>query len=344
MENRGPGSALPPEIRADLLPEELEALERIWLQSDYGLGAIKPEDSTFEDSIPVLADELRTFLCAEGVLPVAHLARSADAVAKARVRRRARIRPFRKARILPLRPWQGYAAIAACVAVLLSVGITLDNNTIEAEYGEALTYTLVDGSKLLLNSGARVRVAPKFNKDSRELQVMRGDVQFDVVKSDVPFTVRTAHATVDVLGTSFNVRYWPTDAESATDVAVESGTVRVTPRLGREVILEAGDTARTGRNGQVHVTESTADAENQLSWVSGSFKFSDHPTGDILEELERRYDVDIQVDVEGLEKTRSGILLENPEGPEQILDDICELHQCGYSKGPDGRIFRIAPR
>jgi ferric-dicitrate binding protein FerR (iron transport regulator) len=343
MENRGPGSALPPEIRADLLPEELEALERIWLQSDYGLGAIEPADSTFEDCIPMLADELRTFLCAEGMFPVAHPVRPADSVAETRVQRSARILPFRKARISPLRPWQGYAAIAACVAMLLAVGITLDNNTIEAEYGETLTHTLVDGSKLLLNSGARIRVASKFNKDSRELRIMRGEVQFDVAKSNVPFTVRTAHGRVEVLGTSFNVRYWPTDAESATDVAVESGRVRVIARPGREVILESGDTARMGRDGQVHVTEATADAENQLSWASNSFKFSDHPTGDILEELERRYDVDIQVDVEGLEKTRSGILLENPEGPEQILDDICELHQCGYSKEPDGRTFRIAP-
>ena len=199
-----------------------------------------------------------------------------------------------------------------------------------------------DGSTLLLNSGTKVRIAADYNKDSRELDLMRGEVLFDVTASPLPFAVKTDHGVIDVLGTSFNIRSWPSDAASATDVAVKSGTVRLTARSGEQAILEAGDTARLVKGEPVRVSEASREAENQLSWPEG-FKFSNHPTQDILEELERRYDVNIDVDVQGLEKTRSGILLESPEGPEQILHDLCELHRCTYQASPDGRTFRIAP-
>ena len=334
MKSSYPGRTLPPEIREEIPLGEHAALEDTWRLFD----SMPEECAIDEGSIPVLAQQMRTFLCAAGALPE-------EPSVGARPRRGAWMAPIRQVRILPLRRWQGYAAIAACVIVLIAIGVTLNSNTIKAPYGEEFVHrTLADGSTLLLNSGTKIRVVTGYNRNSREVLLMRGEVLFDVKQGDIPFTVRTDHGTVEVLGTSFSVRSWPTDAEHATAIAVASGIVRVTAKSGSEYILEAGDAMHLIGGGSVHMAQSATDADNQLSWVRKSFKFSNHLTGDILEELERRYDVNVQVEVEGLEKTRSGLLLESPQGPTQILNDLCELHDCAFVAGPDDRAFRIVPR
>jgi len=333
MKNSDPGRALPPDIWAAFTPDEIDAHERVWMEAsgcDVDIPDLPP-GAADEAWITQAADEMRVALRTVGALPAAK--------SKARIF----ALPFRQARLYQLHPWKGYTAIAACVAILLAIGITVDSNTIEAPFGEQVTHTLSDGSTMLLNSGTRIRIAPNYNKNARSIRIMRGEVLFDVEESDALFAVHTPHGEINVVGTTFNVRYWPSDAENGTDVAVESGLVLVRSKSGDEIALAAGEAVRLGKGGRTYLAKSSTDAENLLSWPRSSFKFSDHSTGDILEELERRYDIDIQVGVEDMERTRSGILLENPEGPEQILDDLCELHGCTYTVDPDGRAFRITP-
>ncbi len=334
MKSRDPGSLLPPEIRLELSSEEVRPVEDIWVQSSYVIVDIEDPlpAEPIEPLIPAYRVQMLGNLAASGVLPPAG-------------RPATRILPRMRARILHLpSAWRSYAAIAACVIVLVAVGIALNSAKINAPYGEQVTQTLLDGSTLHINSGTRVHIGSGYNKDSRELRIERGEVFFEVKESPLPFIVRTLHGEISVLGTSFNVRHWPSDSESITDVAVASGTVLVTSRSGQEVTLAAGEAVRLGKRGRMDIAQSITDADNQLSWRRKGFKFSDHSTGDILEELERRYDINVEVKVEDLEKTRSGILLDSPEGPEQILSDLCELHQCAYIAGPDGRTFQLVPR
>ncbi len=321
------GHNLPPsKARSEIPPD------RLALISSEVIAGI-PLAGAAEARLPELARKIRVHLQSIGALPQ-----------ERRTMRRLRLARPRMPRIVPLRPSLGYGAIAACVLVLVAIGITLDNNTINAPYGNQLTQTLSDGTTLTLNAGTKVRVARDYNGDSRTVKLMRGEVMFDVTESAVPFVVSTDHGIVEVLGTTFGVRSWPTDAENYTAVAVTSGHVRVTARAGEAHVLEAGDAARLSGRGFTSVDRMTSEVEHQVSWVDKDFKFSDHLTGDILEELERRYDIDITVEVENLEKTRSGILLESPSGPERILEDLCELHDCRFIANPDGRFFRIVPR
>ena len=299
-----------------LTPEEAQAAEEVWALT-----------APLTDATPAWVEEcagpMRAYLREQGALPLA------------------RIHVLRRLGIKEVKQWHGFAAIAACVLVLLAVGITVNSSSIDAPYGEYLTHTLPDGSTMTMNSGTKVRLTGDFDEKQREVRLLRGEVFFEVVPSDVPFVVETDHGTVDVLGTAFDVRYWPSDAESSTDVAVKSGRVRVTPHLGRPVVLTAGDAIRLLPGSESALALRDGEAENQLSWTQESFKYSNHHTTDIIEEIERRFDIDIQVESEELEDTRSGILLERPENPEQILNDLCELHACTYSVSPDGRVFRV---
>ena len=242
--------------------------------------------------------------------------------------------PLRLLKPQPMR----WAAMAACIALLIAVGIIFTDGavSIEAPYGEQLTHELPDGSTVTLNSGTRISYAQNFGDEARQIKLVHGEVFFDVTKSEKPFSVQTFNGTVTVMGTSFNVRAWPSDA--ATDVAVASGTVRVAAHQNPEqaLILEAGESARLADEENTPVALEPVNTENALSWRNGSFKFSKHSIGTIIDEVERRFDVRIKVSTKSLLEKPIGVLKDNPPGAEEIIRDICELNACQYRTVPGG--------
>ncbi|MXW32092.1 MAG: DUF4974 domain-containing protein [Rhodothermaceae bacterium] len=243
--------------------------------------------------------------------------------------------------------WPRAVALAACIALVIAVGITLTQPTsVFAPHGEQLTHQLPDGSTVLLNSGTRIEYSRNFGESSRELTLQEGEVLLDVEHSSTPFTVETFDAQTKVLGTSFNVRSWPDELNAATDVTVESGRVQVAPRTSTDlaVVLTAGQSARIQPVGQRPlVTQGTEASMEKLAWVDGGFKFSDQPLGKVAREMERRYDVEITLEAPDLESFKSkpiGILKESPETVEEIILDICALH-CEYRAVSNG--FLLTP-
>ena len=231
-------------------------------------------------------------------------------------------------------------ALAACIAVILAVGITLTQQptSVIAPFGDQITHELPDGSSIVLNSGTHVQYKKKFGKTSRELVLREGEIFLNVVPNSTPFVVESFDAQTEVLGTSFNVRSWPDEINAATHVSVNSGKVKVIPLTASElaVTLTAGQSAQVRHDGQGPlVVESIQDLMQYTSWVNGSFKFSDRPLGNIVEEIERRYDVEITIGSPALETLSIGVLKESPENAEEIIRDICELH-CDYRAVPGG--------
>ena len=233
-----------------------------------------------------------------------------------------------------------WIAAAACIALLVAVGLSMGNQAIhvKAPHGEQIAHILPDGSTLTLNSGAQISYTKSFGETARTVELTRGEVYFDVKKAPETFSVETFNGAVTVLGTKFNIRAWPTDRDAATAVAVASGTVRFEARDNPEeaLILEAGESARLGSENEAPLALNTEDTENALSWRAGSFKFSNHALGTVIDELERRFDVRITVSPQELLNKPVGILIENPLGAEEIIRDICELDTCQYRTVPGG--------
>lgn len=252
---------------------------------------------------------------------------------------------IQKATQPPLRriiTWQRVTAMAACIAVILSIGITLSQQPISlvVPLGEQLTHELPDGSTIYLNSGTHVEYSKNFGTSSRELTLLEGELHLDVQPSSIPLTVESFDAKTEVLGTSFNIRAWPDEIEAATNVIVESGEVQLTPLsdLNLSVILTAGQSARIRSNGlEPLVKQMTGISTIDYPWIDGGFKFSDEPLGNVIREIERRYDVKINVEPTELESLSLpiGILKHSPESAEEIIRDVCELH-CVYRAVSDG--------
>ena len=249
-------------------------------------------------------------------------------------------------RLIRMITWRRSVALAACIAVILSVGITLTqrSTSVVAPFGEQITHELPDGSILNLNSGTRIKYGKGFGDSSRELTLEAGEIYLNVEHGTIPFIVESFDAKTEVLGTSFNVRSWPDELNAATDITVESGQVRVTPLADSDlaVTLTAGQFTRIRSDGQKPLVMQTSENEPQeQAWMNGGFKFSEQPLGNIAKEIERRYDVEIVIESQSLKSLSIGILKQSPESAEEIIQDICALH-CEYRATPDG--FMLSPR
>ncbi|MDQ0967952.1 transmembrane sensor [Flavobacterium sp. W4I14] len=106
------------------------------------------------------------------------------------------------------------------------------------------TETLPDGSALTLNKNTKISYAANF-KNNRKLKLEQGDVFFDVAKDKThPFVIDIEKISVEVVGTSFNIKHLKKD----TEINVETGIVKV--RL-------ANDEIKLYKGEKIHIDGST---------------------------------------------------------------------------------------
>ncbi len=183
-----------------------------------------------------------------------------------------------------------WMAAAACIALLLAVGVLLTQNpttTVRAASGQYYSALLPDGSKVLLNSDATLRYPRSFGTAERRVELV-GEAFFEVAKAEIPFIIETFNATVTVLGTSFNVRAVPDDSTPETIVSVETGIVEVAAKNAPDnaIRLEAGQATRVARATALSPLPSVA-----TDWRR--FVLLNQPLGVMFDEIERRFGIEI---------------------------------------------------
>ena len=153
---------------------------------------------------------------------------------------------------------------------------------------------LPDSTEVWMNAGSRLIYSQGFGLTDRQLQ-MSGECHFRVMKDpEKPFVVSTPTLQVRVLGTQFNFRSYPDDDEAV--VCLEKGSVVVMNlvRAESEHILSPNQKAiLDNRTGELRI-EATR-PENHSDWVNGRLFFNDELLVDIVKELRRGYDADIEI-------------------------------------------------
>ena len=147
---------------------------------------------------------------------------------------------------------------------------------------------LSDGTRVHLAPGSRLRVAADFGETKRDVH-LDGQGYFQV-EHDArrPFTVHAGNAIARDLGTEFAVRSYGED--EAVQVVVRRGAV-VLSGVGR---LGAGDVGRIGVSGVASLTHGVR-VDSLLGWLDGRLVFRDAPLSQVLAELRRWHDVDVQL-------------------------------------------------
>lgn len=147
---------------------------------------------------------------------------------------------------------------------------------------------LPDGSTVWLNAASSIKFPSKFTGNQRSVEI-RGEVYLEIAKnSGQPFVVHTNKATIEVLGTNFNINAYEDEAGLRTTLL--DGSIKVTAGA-KAILLQPGQQAQVINN-QIQVLKKI-DLEQVIAWKNGLFRFTDTNIKEIMRQAARWYDVDI---------------------------------------------------
>jgi transmembrane sensor len=167
-------------------------------------------------------------------------------------------------------------------------------NEVVVPFGKKTQLTLEDGTKVWLNAGSRMAFPTKFTGKKREV-FLEGEGYFEVAHNPkLPFYVNTNEIAVKVLGTKFDVSAYESDKQIET-VLLE-GSVAISERsalgfLKRESILKPNQKASYDRNDHSIILQEESDVDYAIAWTEGWYKFHRQSIDDVLNKLQRYYNV-----------------------------------------------------
>ncbi len=189
-------------------------------------------------------------------------------------------------------------------------------NEVATNYGSRTNLSLPDGTRVWLNAGSHLTYGKSFGLDGREVTLI-GEAFFDVTRnSSMPFLIHTARVDIKVLGTTFNIKSYPTDPTTEATLVHGSIEVAIKARPNEKIILRpneklivANDDSALFRNpdplkrdsiqehgkGEPLVTirqptyEHATGAIVETTWVEDRLSFQDKEFGALASEMERWY-------------------------------------------------------
>jgi transmembrane sensor len=193
----------------------------------------------------------------------------------------------------------------------------------EIEYasrpGERKSFQLPDGTQVSLNAGSTITVNNSYGQSSRDVY-LKGEAFFEVQHNkQLPFIVHTNDMDVKALGTAFNVRSY---SGEKSETALLRGLVEVTLKKdnNRKVLLHPDEKISWATSGEIKkktptVTEPAKKEPDEnpvikpvkkmddgsvkeVAWMENKLVFDDDAFEEIVPQLERWYNVEINFDSE----------------------------------------------
>jgi transmembrane sensor len=163
-------------------------------------------------------------------------------------------------------------------------------NTIQTPRGGQYQVILPDGTKAWLNAASSLTYPTAFTGAERRVQ-LKGEAYFEVADNkDKPFKVLVGDMQVNVLGTHFNVMAY--DDEDAIRTTLLEGAIKVTKGETSQV-LRPGQQARLDRSSESFKLLDV-EADEAIAWKNGVFQFGGAPIENVMREIARWYDVDVE--------------------------------------------------
>lgn len=215
--------------------------------------------------------------------------------------------------------------LAISFACILFIGLILwkteivfsKYHVVVTKNAERKEIVLSDGSRIRMNCGSTVKYIKAW-KNRRQVQ-LTGEAFFTVQPAEIPFIVKTKNAETRVLGTEFNV--WARDKQ--TRVIVKKGRVQLTSikNDSGEVVLNQGMMSRIQENRLPETPEMT-DVEKSLGWLENRLVFDGEPLKQVIAEVIRFYDTDIQIADPSLSELTMTASFSDMT-LEEVLESIC---------------------
>lgn len=166
--------------------------------------------------------------------------------------------------------------------------------TVVADKGQISKVILPDSSVVWINSGSKITYNSRFAGNNRKIELV-GQAFFQAAHNErIPLVVDVNGFLVEVLGTKFDVNAY--SVEKNILVVLESGRVDLHQSSDRnfKYTLSPGEMA-TFNPKDKSLTIDKVKPELFSSWKEGVLIFRDKPMTEVLDALQRRYNVDIEV-------------------------------------------------
>lgn len=215
--------------------------------------------------------------------------------------------------------WARWLTAAALALMALGIGVIgLGDVSVRADT-EVAQVVLPDGTQVTLAPGSEIRHRRGLWGGTRDV-ALAGQALFDVTSDGRPFTVETFDATVEVLGTVFDVRAWPDAPAPETAVVLIEGSVRFQGRTGAPVTLTPGQSSRTVRSSAQPPTP--ADVDAATAWRAGGFAIADAPLGTIAAALEAQFGRPVVLGPRVDPGARLSLFLPDATRADEVLADV----------------------
>ncbi len=251
-------------------------------------------------------------------------------------------RIFKYAAMLVVVAGIGFAAyhISQTPAKVINLPVKMAVIETESHPSSLTEVTLPDGSIVKMNADTRIEYPVSFRGKVRKVK-LSGEAFFKVTRDTLhPFLIETSNASIEVLGTSFNVSAYR--LSDLVEVNVESGKVRLTQNVdgkpvSKSAILPAGERGwiktANGEIGHIEIL-----APNYSSWITKKINFQRTPLSDAFIILENTYHVKIK-----MENAEIGRIPYTANFADSKLDYIIEViartHKLKAERGNDGIVF-----
>ncbi|WEA02608.1 FecR family protein [Mucilaginibacter sp. SJ] len=213
--------------------------------------------------------------------------------------------------------------VAVCAGLFYSKLATHKNEPIAyqvltAPKGSMKQVMLPDSTTVQLNAGTTLKFPVSFGDAKREVTLINGEAFFDV-KHDVkrPFMVHTAKVTTQVLGTSFNIKFYKELRD--LQVYVNSGKVEVHDQhhtLGFYTPRQQ----LTYNKQHESFTRQELMADHALSWMHDELILDNVSFKEITVYLQNRYNVNFKYGEKRLAQQHYSVRFSNKLSIKQVLD------------------------
>lgn len=186
-----------------------------------------------------------------------------------------------------------------------------------------LKYLLLeDSTRVWLNAASSLEFPDRFQQNRREV-FLSGEAFFEVKHAEkIPFIIHTGQVSTTVLGTAFNIKAYP--GEKNITVSVSRGTVKVSRSDGYTATLTGGRQIKLEAQ-RKDVVEKKIAMGDVAAWQRGFIVYDDEPMADILADMERIYNVQVQVEDPAHRGVRISTSFKKEIGIEQALQVLCRL-------------------
>ena len=225
--------------------------------------------------------------------------------------------------------------------------------------GSRTRVTLPDSTRVWLNAGSRIQYEKNFGIDSREVS-LTGEAFFDVTPDAAhPFVIHARKVDVRVLGTTFNLKSYPSDKTTEATLIRGSIEVSIRNRPSDKIILKPNEKLVVNNEDSLLLKkaprhhaitpesmviigkptyEQHSGAIIETSWVDNKLIFQDEEFADLARQMERWYGVTIQFDDTREEEIRFTGIFEK-ETVRQALDALKLTAKFDYDI--DGAVITI---